>query len=385
MLVDMPQDPVCRYDDRAMVIMDPDREWVFSADALGRVSWIHTPEITYRRSHFNQWYRLTRKHWNELSPIDTRAVEAAIRSWSPAWKRAHKKATGTLKRRLQRWLDHFLDFHREEGDRFRSIYPHIPILPPDAYQALYLQLSRGCPWNQCSFCSFYRDTDYQVHKADELTKHIHAVRSYWEGALGGRNGLFLGDANAIAIPMEGLVERLRLVRAIFHEEPFGRLSSFSDFFSSPKRAEHDFARLRNEGLRRVCFGVESGHMELLDQIQKPVGPNDVVKVIQQAKAGDIQVSLIFIVGLGGRRYREAHFRSSMELLSLLPLERSDRIYLSPLAVGPSAPYYEIAEEHHWDFLTNEEVDREMSRWKEATSKQHPSLPASLYNIRLFTY
>jgi hypothetical protein len=75
----------------------------------------------------------------------------------------------------------------------------------------------------------------------------------------------------------------------------------------------------------------------------------------------------------------------MELLSDLPLERSDRIYLSPLVVEPSAGYNEIAEEHHWDFLTNQEVDREMSRWKEATGKLHPSLPVSLYNIRLFTY
>ncbi len=376
---------MCRYDDRAMVIMDPDREWVFSADPLGRISWIHTPEVTYRRSHFNQWYRLKREHWNELNRIDRSAIEASIHSWLPAWKRAHKKSTGTLKHRLQHWIDHFVDFHRKEGDRFRSIYQHIPILPPDAYQTLYVQLSRGCPWNQCSFCNFYRDTAYRVHNADELTKHIQAVRSYWEGALGGRNGLFLGDANAIAIPMEKLVKRVRMVRTMFHEESFQGLSSFSDFFSSPQRAQHDFARLRNEGLRRVCFGVESGHMELLDQLQKPVGPSDVEKVIQNAKAGDIQVSLIFIVGLGGHRYREAHFQSSMELLSNLPLERADRIYLSPLVVEPSAEYDEIAEEHHWDFLTNQEVDREMSRWKEAAGKLHPSLPASLYNIRLFTY
>ncbi len=376
---------MCRFDNRAMVIMDPDQERVFSADPLGRVSWIHTPEVIYRRSHSNQWYRLTREQWNKLDPVDTSEIDASIHLWIPAWKRAHKKATGNLKHNLQQWLDQFLDFHREEGDRFRSIYEHIPILPPDAYQTLYLQLSRGCPWNQCSFCNFYRDTEYRVHRADELTKHIQAVRSYWEGALGGRNGLFLGDANAIAIPMEHLVSRLRLVRTIFHEEPLQGLSSFSDFFTSPQRAQNDFAKLRNEGLRRVCFGVESGHRELLDQIQKPVGPSDVERVIQNAKAGDIQVSLIFIVGLGGRRYREAHFRSSMELLSDLRLERSDRIYLSPLVVEPSAGYNEIAEEHHWDFLTNQEVDREMSRWKEATGTLHPSLPVSLYNIRQFAY
>jgi hypothetical protein len=368
-----------------MVIMDPDREWVFSADPLGRISWVHTPGKKYRRSHFNQWYRLKRDLWNALDVIDTNEITDAVTAWRPVWERAYKKATEPLKQRLHQWVDRFADFHREDGERFSSVYQSIPILPPDAYQTLYIQLSRGCPWNQCAFCNFYKDRDYQVPGLDDLAEHLHAVRDYWKGALGGRNGLFLGDANAIAIPMEGLVERLRLVRTKFPEDTFARLASFSDFFSAPNRADYDFARLRQEGLQRICMGIESGHLELLEQIDKALGPKDISNAIQRAKAGDIRVSLIFIVGLGGYRYREPHFRYSMELLSRLPLERCDRIYLSPLVVQSRPDYTEVARTDEWELLTNGEVEVEMARWKNEIVKLHPTLPVSLYNIQLFTY
>lgn len=381
----MSQDPVCRFDNRAMVIMDPDREWIFSADPLGRISWIHTPATKYRRSRFNQWYRMTRGPWNTLEEIDTSDIAEAIAAWRAVWQRAQTKAAGALKHHLRNWNERFLDFHREDGERFRSIYQHIPILPPDAYQTLYLQLSQGCPWNQCAFCRFYRDRDYRVSGLADLKGHLRAVRSYWEGALGGRNGLFLGDANAIAIPVQGLVERLRLVRAAFPEATFTRLASFSDFFSAPKRAEYDFAALRNEGLQRVCFGVESGHKELLEQIKKTLGTSDILDAIRNAKEGDIQLSLIFIIGLGGRRYQPLHYRSSMDLVSRMPLERCDRIYLSPLVVQPGSEYAEVAGHHAWEHLTDGEVVREMARWKDTIGRLHPSLPVSLYNIRLFTY
>jgi hypothetical protein len=69
---------VIRYDGRAMVIMDPGREWVFSADPLGRIAWVYTPEIRYRRSRFDQWYVVKRRRWTYLEPVDKTDIEPAI-------------------------------------------------------------------------------------------------------------------------------------------------------------------------------------------------------------------------------------------------------------------------------------------------------------------
>jgi radical SAM superfamily enzyme YgiQ (UPF0313 family) len=291
----------------------------------------------------------------------------------------------TLQHILDQWTRRFFSFHREDAERFRSVYQNIPILPPDAYQALYIQASQGCPWNRCAFCSFYRDRDYRVPSQDEFRRHLDSVRSYWEGALESRAGLFLGDANAIAIPTDVLTERLKRIRSVFPENQFRSIHGFADLYSGRKRSEVDFARLHDLGLSRICFGVESGNTEIMQQIQKPTMSDDVVHAVQTARAGGLTVSLIFIVGLGGQRHRDSHFDDSTELLSRLTLERPDRVYLSPLTLERSLDYRNVAESNDWAELSEEDIDLEMNRWKEAIAKQHPSICVSLYNIQHFSY
>lgn len=386
----MSQDIVIRYDERAMVIMDPGREWIFSADPLGRIAWVHTPEIRYRRSRFDQWYVVKRRRWTYLEPVDKTDIEPAIEKWVDIWKQARLRISATSEEKalsgvLDDWIHGFFAFHRDDAERFRSTYQHIPILPPDAYQALYVQVSRGCPWNRCTFCSFYRDRDYRVPSEEELDQHLDSVRSYWEGAQGSRRGLFLGDANAIAIPADVLADRLRRIRAVFPEKPLRSFHAFADFFSGRIRTDSDFEGLRGLGLSRVCFGVESGNAELMEQIRKPVTAEDALHAVRAARAGGLAVSLIFIIGLGGRRYRNPHFEDSIHRLSQLPLGGRDRIYLSPLTLENEFDYKETAERNDWDALTDEDIELEMNRWKEAIAQRQPGVPVSLYNIRHFSY
>jgi hypothetical protein len=386
----MSRDLIIRHDERAMVIMDPEREWVFSADPLGRVSWVYTPDMRYRRSRLDQWYVVKRRRWTYLEPADEVDIELAVKKWVPVWKQARLRVSAVSEERrlssaLDAWIHGFLSFHRNDAERFHSIYENIPILPPDAYQALYVQVSRGCPWNRCTFCSFYRDREYRVPSEDELTQHLESVRSYWEGAQGSRRGLFLGDANAIGVPADALAERMRRIRAFFPEKQFRSFHTFADFFSGRMRTAMDFERLGKLGLSRICFGVESGNTDLMEQIDKPVVSDDVVHAVRAVRGGGLAVSLIFIIGLGGQRYRDSHFADSVHLLSRLPLERRDRIYLSPLTLDDDVGYTTIAEDNDWDPLSDEDIDLEMSRWKEAIGRRYPDVSASLYNIRQFSY
>jgi hypothetical protein len=371
--------------------MDSERQWVFSADPRGRIGWVHTPETSYRRSRFNEWYRIQHNGWKVLEPVASSHIEESVARWEPVWQRALDRASRdetwsqSFKDTLRTWVGDFLEFHHRDAVRFRSIYQAIPILPPDAYQSLYIQLSSGCPWNRCVFCSFYRNRDYKIPSDRELWEHLRAVRSYWERALGSRSGLFLGDANATAVPTEIIVERCRRIREVFHEAPFRRLSSFADLFTRKDREATDFGRLAQIGLHRICFGVESGSDELLEQIQKPTTSSDGIRVVRETRRGGIHVSLIFIVGLGGRRYRDRHYRSSIDLLSRLPIARPDRIYLSPLRVNSIPDYRNMAARNDWGYLDNGEIKIEMNRWTDSIHDAHPDLPVSLYNIGQFTY
>jgi coproporphyrinogen III oxidase-like Fe-S oxidoreductase len=178
---------------------------------------------------------------------------------------------------------------------------------------------------------------------------------------------------------------MEMIRTVFPEKHLRSFHAFADFISGRARTTLDFDRLRRLGLNRICFGVESGNTELMERIQKPLTTQDVLEAVRAARAAGIAVSLIFIIGLGGRRHRDVHFEDSIELLSRLPLEGRDRIYLSPLTLDTDFGYTETAEDNDWDTLTHEDMDQEMNRWKEAIARRHAGVSVSLYNIRHFSY
>lgn len=49
--------------------------------------------------------------------------------------------------------------------------------PSEAY-SLLLRINRGCGWNKCRFCGFYRDVPFSIRTAEDVKKDIDLVK-YW--------------------------------------------------------------------------------------------------------------------------------------------------------------------------------------------------------------
>ena len=43
-----------------------------------------------------------------------------------------------------------------------------PIRPPSEAYSLLLRINRGCGWNKCRFCGFYRDVPFSIRRADDV-------------------------------------------------------------------------------------------------------------------------------------------------------------------------------------------------------------------------
>ena len=76
------------------------------------------------------------------------------------------------------WLDAVVqwDFASLEQDarRYHRIYKPVSILPPDQYLSVVLQATEGCSYNECSFCTFYRDRKFRIKEVAEFSTHIGA-------------------------------------------------------------------------------------------------------------------------------------------------------------------------------------------------------------------
>ncbi|MCA9522012.1 MAG: hypothetical protein KC609_13610, partial [Myxococcales bacterium] len=91
------------------------------------------------------------------------------------------------------------------------------------------------------------------------------------------------------------------------------------------------------GLRRVTLGMESGSPAVLERLGKPTSAAEILSVVERMKAAGLLVNLVLLVGAGGERLRAAHVDQTVALLSQMPLERRDRIFLSELVLAESAP------------------------------------------------
>lgn len=280
---------------------------------------------------------------------------------------------------------------RLDAARFAEVYSPIGILPPDQYLALVLQATVGCSFNTCTFCDLYRQP-FRIKTPDEFRRHIREVSEYLGASILLRQrSIFLGAANALAIPMLRLLPLFEIIQEEVTPSPENRGSAgvgagvyaFLDAFTGTRKSEEDYRALAERGLRRVYIGLESGHDPLLEFVRKPGHAHDAIETVQAIKAAGINVGLIVLIGLGGERFAAGHAASTVEVLNQLPLDNGDLLYFSDLVEEPGTPYPLLAQQHGIRAL--ERAERAAQRNMIRNGLLPSGVKISNYDVREFVY
>lgn len=268
-----------------------------------------------------------------------RTVRVLVEEVEAAHQRGAVRLTGGDRARATLLLDRILgwtpDRLEAESERFRTVYRHVGILPPDQYLAVLLQATEGCAWNRCTFCTFYRNQPFRVKTPDEFLAHVEAVRALLGEGVHLRRSVFLGDANAIAVPQPRLLAFMELARGGFPEHR--EIHAFMDVFTVKKGVE-EFRLLRTRGLRRVVIGLETGCDELLAFVRKPGSADAAVGIVRNLKAAGIGVGIVVLLGLGGARWFDEHVGGTVRAINAMGLDGGDIVYFSPLVEFPETEY-----------------------------------------------
>jgi radical SAM superfamily enzyme YgiQ (UPF0313 family) len=232
--------------------------------------------------------------------------------------------------------------YQADIEQYHHTYQPVGILPPDQYMAVVLQATEGCSFNTCTFCNFYRDRRFRIKTAEQFEAHAQAVKDFLGLGLSLRRTLFLGDANALVVPMPRLLTMLDIAHAIYDVERLGGIYAFLDGFSGEKKTSADYAHLAQRGVKRIYIGMESGNAGLLQVLKKPGNPEDVVQAVRAIKAGGIAVGIIILLGAGGQAYAQAHVRDTIQALNAMPLGLDDLIYFSELIEDEGLEYTQAA-------------------------------------------
>ncbi|PCH86131.1 MAG: radical SAM protein [Piscirickettsiaceae bacterium] len=191
--------------------------------------------------------------------------------------------------------------------------------PPSEANSLIFQVTEGCSFNRCSFCSMYRDKSFSEKPSDLVLKEIHHAAQRHPNT----RRIFLADGDALYRDCASLQI---ILDALYKSFPLlNRVSSYALPNNLIAKSAHELAQLKASGLQLIYYGIETGSPALLKCITKGATPHKIIEGIQKASAAGINVSATVILGLGGRQYWQEHIEGTAELVNQLQLN-----YLSTL-------------------------------------------------------
>ncbi len=191
---------------------------------------------------------------------------------------------------------------RYEGNVYR---------PPSEANSYILQVTIGCSYNKCTFCSMYKKKKYRVREWSEIEADINLAKMYYRDV----EKIFLADGDALALETEQLVQILTTLRQSFPQ--LKHIGIYASPGSILKKQPSELTLFKQHGLTIAYLGVETGDPQLLQKIKKGVSVTEMAAAGQAVVASGIKLSCTIILGLAGQEREPArqHAEKTAALIS----------------------------------------------------------------------
>lgn len=191
---------------------------------------------------------------------------------------------------------------------------------------LRLELTTGCDYNRCTFCSEYSDFEPVTKPFDEFREHVDRVVDSLGSEKSKIKRLFIGSGNSLGADSELLLEVLNYVSGIFNPQ---RISLYGRTTSILEKSVDELKRLKDAGLSLIYWGLESGSDEVLSYVCKDCTRKEMIEASKMLVEAGIETSAMLMPGVGGLRLSEEHVNGTLELLHSIDLS-----YLTLLTINP---------------------------------------------------
>lgn len=249
-----------------------------------------------------------------------------------------------------------------------------PIRPPSEAESLLIQVTQGCTWNKCKFCTVYKGTKFKAFSADSVKADIDNIRwmadqvlkyksndgdwdingvNYELGCMptpaeqqcfymvanwlinGRGENVFLQDGNTTALSSGRLTDVLVYLKEAFPN--IKRITSYGRAENLSKSSAEEFRALKEAGLDRIHAGYESGSDAVLERCNKGVTQEQEIIAGRNVKAGGIELSAYFMPGLGGKDLSDDNAEGMAYVINQID---PDFVRIRTAAVKPGTELYD---------------------------------------------
>jgi radical SAM superfamily enzyme YgiQ (UPF0313 family) len=232
----------------------------------------------------------------------------------------------------------------------RKSYDFPPFRPPSEANSLLLRVTRGCPWNRCTFCSMYKTTKFEIRDLEEILGDIELAKDLYGDRV---RTIFIGDSNSLVAKTEMLV---KILNALFSSFPhIERVTSYARAKTIAKKPLEDLIKIYQAGLTRLHVGLETGDRDLLKKIEKGATPEEMIEGGRKAKKAGFEYSLYVLLGVGGEEKWEQHAKGTAEVLNQVD---PHFIRVRTFIPQPNSPLYEAMVEGSFQPASPETILKE---------------------------
>ena len=221
--------------------------------------------------------------------------------------------------------------------------------PPSEAYSLIVQVTYGCSHNRCAFCDMYDDKHFALRPMEEIREDFRLARQVYRRV----ERVFLADGDAMMRKTDELLEILAMVYSLFPE--CQRVTCYASPRSLQVKTEEELRQLRENGLKMVYMGLESGCDAVLERMCKGHTAAAIVAAGQKARQAGLALSVTAISGLGSRELLRDHAVDTARALSAM---KPEYIGLLTLMVEPGTPLDQWVREGSFRVLGPAEILQE---------------------------
>lgn len=180
--------------------------------------------------------------------------------------------------------------------------------PQSEMNTVLLPVANGCPYNQCAFCSMYKDEKYQEVPLQEIEQELMNGDPYTER-------VFLTGADPLAVGYERMFRILKLIKKYF---PYcGCVAAYASVRSLKRYSVEELSALHREGLRLLYVGFETGNDEVLAFMKKGNTAEEAIQQGQKLTEANLIFNAIIMYGIAGKNKSVENAKRTAKMLNQL--------------------------------------------------------------------
>lgn len=207
--------------------------------------------------------------------------------------------------------------------------------PPYEKDSCIIELTSGCTYGKCHFCSLYKDEPFHLTSLKEFEQDLDEIKHHQPNT----RRIFVTGANPFALSYEKLKPYVLTVRDYLIK--CQTIAMFSSIRDIKNKEVWQLKKLRAMGVNGLSIGTESGEDDTLLLANKGYTSRDIVEQCRKLEEAGIEYYFVYMTGLAGKGGGYRNAVCSAQIYSQL---NPYFISVDSLTLFPDTVLYQKAEE-----------------------------------------